>query len=499
MSIFRTNSWRLAPQIELANDGILLNENLIIDYTDTEAFLVRKDGDSGDVFIVDTTNSGVGIGINPRNSWELDVWSDSGSNTTFGLEFDGGAQLLFQAQAAFATFGTNSDHDFSILTNATQRINVESSGNVKIGATTEPTSAILHIETVIDETVLMIQGHSTQTEKLTEWRQDDDTVVASIDNDGDFVVGKIDANATLTDVATATNAFDFQTTVTTTANNAQSHRGLVSSIVYYDNDDLTHAGDSLTGGIFEAVFMGTGTVAGVAGLYFNSTSIGSGTITEGLGAEFNHIIGVFGTAGNMTTGTGARFKHDNLGIGSFGTYRGAHFVNSATATATALYAFDFETDYISNSRAVSVSDTLVQRYMPLSTEDTGITFDSADVVLANTTSGDVVINPFNELLINGTTVLTGGMRLTTTRVTNTYVVLGSDYAVFCDTDGGAFTVTLPVGVDGQTYKIINCGTSTNNLTLAPNGAELLIGVNANLTLADGESLILTYETSEGWY
>jgi hypothetical protein len=137
--------------------------------------------------------------------------------------------------------------------------------------------------------------------------------------------------------------------------------------------------------------------------------------------------------------------------------------------------------------------------MPLSTEDTGITFDSADVVIANTTSGDVVINPFNELLINGTTVLTGGMRLPTTRVTNTYVVLGSDYVVFCDTDGGTFTVTLPAGVDGQTYKIINCGTSTNNLTLAPNGAELLIGVNSSLNLNDGESLILTYETTEGWW
>jgi len=451
-------------------------------------------------FVTDVTfQDSVGIGISPRNDWELDAWSDSGTNTTFSIEFDGGAQLLFQAQAAFATFGTNSNHNFAILTNATQRIEVQTNGRVHIGEVASLADALLHLEGLLDEPQLIVQGNGTQTSPTFQVRQDDDTIVASIDNDGDFVVGKIDANATLTDVAAATNAFDFQTTVTTTANNAQSHRGLVSSIVYYDNDDLTHAGDSLTGGIFEAVFMGTGTVAGVAGLYFNSTSIGSGTITEGLGAEFNHIIGVFGTAGNMTTGTGARFKHDNLGIGSFGTYRGAHFVNSATATATALYAFDFETDYISNSRAVSVSDTLVQRYMPLSTEDTGITFDSADVVLANTTSGDVVINPFNELLINGTTVLTGGMRLTTTRVTNTYVVLGSDYAVFCDTDGGAFTATLPAGVDGQTYKIINCGTSANNLTLAPNGAELLIGVNANLTLADGESLILTYETSEGWY
>ena len=35
----------------------------VIDVTDTEAFLVRKDSDGGDVFIVDTTNSRVGIGV----------------------------------------------------------------------------------------------------------------------------------------------------------------------------------------------------------------------------------------------------------------------------------------------------------------------------------------------------------------------------------------------------------------------------------------------------
>ena len=39
----------------------------VIDVTDTEAFLVRKDSDGGDVFIVDTTNSRVGIGGSPTS------------------------------------------------------------------------------------------------------------------------------------------------------------------------------------------------------------------------------------------------------------------------------------------------------------------------------------------------------------------------------------------------------------------------------------------------
>ena len=40
----------------------ILEGTQVIDVTDTEAFLVRKNGDGGDVFLVDTTNSDVTIG-----------------------------------------------------------------------------------------------------------------------------------------------------------------------------------------------------------------------------------------------------------------------------------------------------------------------------------------------------------------------------------------------------------------------------------------------------
>ena len=36
----------------------------------------------------------------------------------------------------------------------------------------------------------------------------------------------------------------------------------------------------------------------------------------------------------------------------------------------------------------------------------------------------------------------------TTRVTTTYTALVTDYMIFADTDGGAFTLTLPVGIEG---------------------------------------------------
>ncbi len=92
----------------------------------------------------------------------------------------------------------------------------------------------------------------------------------------------------------------------------------------------------------------------------------------------------------------------------------------------------------------------------------------------------------------------GGLNVKTTRTTTTATLDATNYDVPCDTDGGAFTVTLEAGVAGTVHRISNTGTSANNLTIAPDGAELLIGVNSNFTLFDGESLTIIYEGSEGW-
>ena len=87
----------------------------------------------------------------------------------------------------------------------------------------------------------------------------------------------------------------------------------------------------------------------------------------------------------------------------------------------------------------------------------------------------------------------------TTRITTTYTILVTDDRIFADTDGGAFTVTLPAGVEGQEFRIINCGSSGNDLTIAPNGAENLTGANASKAASDGTVVILTYNATEGWW
>jgi len=89
----------------------------------------------------------------------------------------------------------------------------------------------------------------------------------------------------------------------------------------------------------------------------------------------------------------------------------------------------------------------------------------------------------------------------TDRITGITTLDDAHCVVLCDTDGGAFEVDLPAGVDGTHYKIINCGSSGNDLTVDPNGTEQLYGAGAGVasTLADGEVIDIHYNDTEGWW
>ena len=106
----------------------------------------------------------------------------------------------------------------------------------------------------------------------------------------------------------------------------------------------------------------------------------------------------------------------------------------------------------------------------------------------------------NSILSIGGRIRSEGRIKSTVRVTSTpYDILVTDEIIFVDTDSTAITVNLPAGSDGEAHQIINTGTSGNNVTIVPNGLELLNGINATEFLANAENLILTYETTEGWF
>ena len=89
-----------------------------------------------------------------------------------------------------------------------------------------------------------------------------------------------------------------------------------------------------------------------------------------------------------------------------------------------------------------------------------------------------------------------------TRITSAaspYTVLTTYETLFINTDGGAVTATLPAGTANKKYRIVNTGTSANDVTLNPNGAENLVGENSAWTIEDFSSLIIQYNTTDGWY
>ncbi|MCK5018614.1 MAG: hypothetical protein KAS32_16255, partial [Candidatus Peribacteraceae bacterium] len=129
--------------------------------------------------------------------------------------------------------------------------------------------------------------------------------------------------------------------------------------------------------------------------------------------------------------------------------------------------------------------------------------DDKGKIVISVNDGNDVDTPSKTIEIdsNGTLITNQGKIDNTTRVTTTYTVLVSDHVIYADTDGGAFTLSLPAGVEGTNYKIINCGTSGNDLTVDPDGTEQLYGAGAGVasTLADGEVINIHYNVTEGWW
>ena len=98
--------------------GTTYDGTQIIDTTNVEALLVRKDGDTGDVFIVDTTNSQaeiysqLGIGMVPTSGVELDVLGDA----DFSGTLKAGTADAFQVAATGAITGVGLNAGAGLIT-----------------------------------------------------------------------------------------------------------------------------------------------------------------------------------------------------------------------------------------------------------------------------------------------------------------------------------------------------------------------------------------------
>lgn len=78
-----------------------------------------------------------------------------------------------------------------------------------------------------------------------------------------------------------------------------------------------------------------------------------------------------------------------------------------------------------------------------------------------------------------------------------YTVKATDQVVFFDTDDGDILAGLSAGVEGQTFRLVNVGSSGNIVTVAPVTGELIYGDTTEY-IADQEALIVTFNPDEGW-
>ena len=92
---------------------------------------------------------------------------------------------------------------------------------------------------------------------------------------------------------------------------------------------------------------------------------------------------------------------------------------------------------------------------------------------------------------------TKGRIVGTNRYTTNQTLDADDHVVFCNTDAASWSLSLPIGVVGTEYLITNSGSSSNNLTIVPNGTEKING-NSNIVLADKDSVTFIYNATDGW-
>ena len=96
--------------------------------------------------------------------------------------------------------------------------------------------------------------------------------------------------------------------------------------------------------------------------------------------------------------------------------------------------------------------------------------------------------------------VSGGTSYQAVKTSGFTAVAGEGY--FCNTSSAAFTGTLPAGTLGDEITFIDyAGTfDTNNLTIAPNGSEKIMGTAASLTVSiERAGLTLVYtDGTQGW-
>jgi hypothetical protein len=170
----------------------------VIDVTNTEALLVRKNDDGGDVFIVDTTNSRIGINSTPSRTFQVD--GTASATTATGYFYTNAIHTGVDTQSVVSIRSDNAsstgdvlhvqgDGTGNLLTlskDGSDKLTVTHEGNVGIG-TASPTSKL---------SVSAGRGANTGLEILDSADSNNKRIDLRLDADGDGYLSLVDASET---------------------------------------------------------------------------------------------------------------------------------------------------------------------------------------------------------------------------------------------------------------------------------------------------------------
>jgi hypothetical protein len=252
------------------------------------------------------------------------------------------------------------------------------------------------------------------------------------------------------------------------------------------------------------------------------TITGNQVVTIPNGIEKTYIVsngttGAFTVEFKTVSGTGVTFATDDKGVKLLfsdgtnvvdtqlgvttdpaGSDTQIQFNNAGAFGASSNLTWDGTNVLVGATGALRLGDTTGGEYVGLKapgTVSSSVTFTlpgadgSADEFLKTDGSGNLTF-----------AAVSGGTSWQAVKTTGFTAVAGEGY--FCDTTSAAFTATLPAGTLGDEISFIDyAGTfDTNNLTIAPNGAEKIQGSAASLTVSvERAGLTLVYtDGTQGW-
>jgi hypothetical protein len=251
------------------------------------------------------------------------------------------------------------------------------------------------------------------------------------------------------------------------------------------------------------------------------TITGNQVVTIPNGIEKTYIVsngttGAFTVEFKTVSGTGVTFATDDKGfkyVFSDGTN-----VNNITLASppggsdtqiqfndggsafggSANLVWDGTNVVIGATGAVRLSDTTGGEYVGLKAPGTVSASYTLTLPTATGTADQILVTDGSGNLSFADN--SGGTSWQAVKTTGFTGAAGEGY--FCDTTSAAFTATLPAGTLGDEISFIDyAGTfDTNNLTIAPNGAEKIQGSAASLTVSvERAGLTLVYtDGTQGW-